>query len=86
MSDFLEAGFSLQLIMKGPTISGQGCLSLVHISSFLLTKQEGASLETLTVMALEKEDSKEEGRHLWSCEGQAAEAKGFIREEKKKKN
>lgn len=82
MNDSLEAGFSLQLILKCPTISGQGCLFLVHISSLLLIKQEVASLED--IMALEGEDSKEEGRHLWSCEGQAAEAKGFTCEKKKK--
>ena len=44
-------------------------------------KQEEASPKAFT--ALEGEDSKEEGRHLQSCEGQAAEAKGFTCEKKK---
>lgn len=74
MNGFLETCFSLQLVL-------QVFYNFVQVFWFvfqvfcLLIKQEEASMEALT--SLEGEESKKEGMHLWSHEGQAAQAKGF---------
>lgn len=76
MNDFLEACY------RSPTILVRFVYFWFVFPVFcLLMRQEGPPWRHLT--ALEGEDSKEEGRHLRSCEGQAAEAKGFTYEKKK---